>query len=215
MTTDQTEFRMGELIDTLRESYSGNAADIVEGWLDQLKAQVEAGMAQARRDAIDELRKVLAEPGMDDRPTFLDYCLNGAIESGSAGDWMCALDYETSKHDSKHPEYLPESATILEVGDGHVTQEMIDKVEAEGSEDLYEVTHETIEKGLARIREAHPVPDEGPENWKRNLTSVAGLSQGLRNEIVKADIMNDASLLDVIGYLAILEVALFNEVRYA
>lgn len=212
MTTDQTEFRMGELMGSLRESYSGNAADI-EAWLGQIKEQVEAGLAQARRDAIDELRKVLAEPGMDDRPTFLDYCLTGAIECGPAGDWMTVLDYNSG--DLDNPGEGAAKAVILETGDDHVTQEMIDKVEAEGSEDLYKVTHETIELGLARIREAHPVPDEGPENWKRSLTSVAGLGQGLRNEIVKADLFNDASILDVIGYLAILEVALFNEVRYA
>lgn len=80
---------------------------------------------------------------------------------------------------------------------------------------LFEVTHETIELGLQRIRHAVDIPDEGTGNWERNLTSVKHLGQGLRNLIIQADLTHEAGILDVWGYTMIVEVAIFGEGMYS
>lgn len=85
----------------------------------------------------------------------------------------------------------------------------------EPTQAVFEVTHETVEKGLALIRSAVDVPNTGTGNWERDLTSVPFLGQGLRNLIIEADLTNESSNLDVWSYSAILEIALFGEVRYA
>lgn len=183
-----------------------------------LKEKINKMLGQTREEVFEQLRKSAEKD--DKREHFLDYCLGGAIESGHAGSWMTVVEYDSgfmpdrwsSVPNVKTEQYRPASAAIIDSADDHVTQEYVDK--ALGGPNHYDVTHETIELGLRRIRGAHNVPDTGTGNWERGLTSVPGLGQHLRDEIIQADLANDAGRLDVIGYLAILEVAIFGEVRY-
>lgn len=187
---------------------------------------LDRAIRQAREDAFTLVREALKERGDDDRWEFLQYCLVGAMEHSGYGDWMLQVEYDSglNKFEIETLPGIPAdkerraaTATIIVADDDLLTREQVEKALNEGDEDhpAFKITHETIELGLQRIRQATNVPDEGTGNWERDLTSVKGLGQGLRNAIIAADLRNDASVLDVHGYLAILEVACFGEVRYA
>lgn len=207
-----SEFRMGELWDLLNLYVHPARMDGKE----KIKELVEAAQAQARRDTFDLVRDVMFDPQFDDRREFLDYCLTGALEGHTF--WFQRVRYDIGS-DAKptYDGYRPPSATIIESGEDYLDREKVTHI-LETNDDpdhpCFEVTQETIEKGLTLIRNATNIPDTGTGNWEKALTSVPNLGQGQRNEIIRADLTNDAGLLDADGYGAILEVALFGEVRY-
>lgn len=208
------EFRMGELMDKLRPHLTAERTE-------EIRALVEAGMAQARRDAFDILRDAFKAEQSADRWSFIQDCLCGAMEGHTF--WFLRIKYDVGHEPDLFPhgvtssqERRPASATIIEGADDDLTDELVKQVLNEGHEDYtaYDITHETIELGLKRIREAVNVPDTGTGNWERNLTSIPFLGQGTRNLILRADLLNDAGMLDADDYSAILEIALLGEVRY-
>lgn len=185
---------------------------------------LDRAIRQAREDAFNVLRDALREKGDDDRWTFVNYCLTGAIEHSGYGNWMLRVKYDEGRTDFDiqytpglaGKERRPARAEIIEVGDDELDAAGVKKALTEGDEDhpAFTITHETIELGLQRIRQAVDIPDEGPHPEQRNLTSVKHLGRKQRNAIIAADLRNEAGQLDVLDYLAILEIALFNEIRY-
>lgn len=189
------------------------------------RPMVEAAMAQAREDAFNIMRDALKTTDQNDRWEFLQYCLNGWVESGATGFLIVEYDAGISKFDidtirgmdrTKAKERRPAKVLAIEIGDDYLDDAAIEKALNEGDPEhpVFTVTHDTIEIGLQRIRQAVDIPDGGMGNWERNLTSVKFLGQGLRGLIIEADLTNEAASLDVYGYSAIVEIALLNEVRY-
>lgn len=216
-TDEPIEFHMSELL----RAFPAFATDEDRNALIET---VQAGFRQAREDAFTIVRDALREKGDDDRWTFVNYCLTGAIEHSGYGDWMMITKYDEGRtdFDIQHTpglagkERRPARAEIIEVGDDELDAAGVKKALKEGDEDhpAFTITHETIELGLQRIRHAMDVPDRGPHPEDRNLTSVKFLGRKQRNRIIAADLRNEAGQLDVLDYLAILEIALFNEIRY-
>jgi hypothetical protein len=158
---------------------------------------------------LDRVRAAIQATGnmMAHRESFLNDIINTAIESGHAGAWMHVESYEPA---FERPGAT--TATIREIGDEDAIG-----IPTEPTETFprFVITQATIEEGLKKFREATDIPDRGPGNWEKNLTSIPYVHTHLRDRIIGADLMNDAGTLDAADALAILEVALFNEVRYA
>lgn len=148
---------------------------------------------QARIELIEEIRKSIADT-QSALSDFYDDVIWGAIESGHAGAWMDVQEYNTDS---------PANAVITEAEDPE--------------HEKYKVDHDLIRKGLERIFGALNVPDviSSTGHRQREQTDVPFLSQFRRNRIIAAYVQDEAGVLDVVDYLAILEIALFGEVRYA
>lgn len=220
-----TEFRMGALLGDIRSRLPQTDTEAEQDeYIAQIKEQVEAGLAQARRDAFDLVREVLKPNALPDRWEFLQYCLTGWVECGHTGFLIHKYDSGLNNYSLLFTPGLPEgterrkaTATVIDQGDDELDEAGVERALNEGDEDhpVFEITHETIEKGLAKVRDAIDMPDKGPGNWERDLTSIPHLGQGLRNLIIEADLTNESSQLDIWSYTAIVEIALFGEVRYA
>lgn len=137
-----------------------------------------------------------ALPQEDTRNRFLDYIIEGAMESGSYGDWMIVEKYNTAHYPNGelHSYYTPANAVIIDTGGDELTEAEVKAAEQ------FTINHELIEKALYKIR---------------HHDHVEYLDKALRDSIRQADLLNEAGNLDVIGYLAILEIAIFGKVMYA
>lgn len=216
------EFRMGALLSDIRSRLPRTDTEAEQDeYIAEIKEIVEAAMTQARRDAFDILRDAFKDEQNADRWSFIQDCLCGAMEGHTF--WFVRVNYDIGHEPDLYPlgvdtdqERRPASAKIIEGADDFLDDAAVEKALNEGHEDypVFEVTHETIELGFKRIREATNVPDTGTGNWERNLTSIPFLGQGMRNLILRADLMHDAGMLDADAYSAILEIALLGEVRY-
>lgn len=91
--------------------------------------------------------------------------------------------------------------TIVECGDEAVTDES----------PRFEVTLDTIAKGLRMIREAKAT---GEESWGTEWTTVKYLSVGARSMIMRAERERDAGEIDSSLADVIVQVATLGEVRY-
>jgi len=163
---------------------------------EQIKELVAALMNEVRQDEYLIIKQALTTPYTPPRNEFLNGIITGAIESGDAGSWMYVLQY-------KHIKQFEAFATIVEeVSDVPQTQ--------------HKVNHSLIELGLKRIRQAADIqPGTDDDELGLSQTTILGLTQSMRKEIIAADLgIGGDGQLDVIGYLTILEVALFGEVRY-
>ena len=230
-TTEQIpqEFVMGALLSDIRSRISGEPTtdpDEQDEYISELRQIVMAGLLQARRDAFDLMREILREPGQDDRWTFLQYCVDGFMTSGQGGS---PVGFEVYEYDSGLDDHelrmLPGLAgkerreakgKVVVVGDDFLDGHAIRRAVEEGDPEhpAFDISHKTIETGLEMIRSAVDMPDTGTGNWERRLTSIAGLSRTERNQIIRADLTNEATDLDAITYAAIVEIALFGEVRF-
>lgn len=160
----------------------------------QLRMMLKEHASQVREALFMELR----DAGRPDtkRTEYLDGIITLAIESGSAGNWMNVFQYDI---------YKPDETIIVENPDdlGPGEQNYADL-------DQHLITHSLIEEGLRRIRNASPTKTEYGHTW----TTLQGLTNGGRLSILTSDLLNDAGEIGSGDALAVLEVALFNEVRY-
>lgn len=121
-----------------------------------------------------------------DRTAFLNDLITLFVEHGGYADWMVVRSWDDAS---------PQQSVILSAleADG-LTPSEIELL------DWHTVDHKLLETALSRIR---------------SLDEIPFLSAKVRSNIRRADLFNDAGLIDVIDGLAVVEIALFGEVRYA
>jgi hypothetical protein len=146
-----------------------------------------------------------------ERVRFLSDVLVTAIEHGGYGFPTCET-YEPEPGGDPAGTYAIVADRYLQPGD-------------DGYGRTWRVDLDTIARGMAIIRRAFVatdgVPDRcapggagdavyvHPDSWERLY-----LSHGLRQQLLAGDRANDAGEFDVIGALAVLEIALFGAVVY-
>jgi hypothetical protein len=208
-TTEELNRKLDDRLDLWSKAVGDRAVERLKDDIHKLVRQAMADVWETASNAVSKYNP---------REHFLDYVLDTAICSGDIGRWMAVVEHETYHHPETWPShiqtgpYKPASASIVELGDDDRTQEVIEGLLHTNAH--FDIDHEVIERGLYRIRMSTPMPDKGTGNWERHLTSIEGLSQQARRMIIQADLTNEAGDIDAVYALAILEIALFNEVRY-
>lgn len=130
-----------------------------------------------------------------DTPTrleFLNDVLTTAIENAGYGPWILLDEYDPGTNTT-------EGYAVLRVAPSYRDPE--DKAYKEP----YRIDHATLEKGFRAMRRRAGL------NTPRNNTELNGWVA----DVLQADVLNDASIMDVVDALNIMEVALFGEVRYS
>lgn len=160
-------------------------AAVTQSWID-LRKMIQDEIDKQNDGTWTLARSILSERTTPNRIEFLNDVIGVALTHGSYAPWCYIKTYSSVGDSAKDKDF----AVILEVKD--------EDDEMDGKEGGWIFNHEEVERALLTIRRGE----------------VSGLADNLRRDILWSDLHNEAQI-DVIAGLAILETAMFGEVRYA
>lgn len=126
------------------------------------------------------------------RRVFIDDCIENALDTGAFAKWLIILEYTPSRLTKGG--YTPAHAVVA-VDDG----EIYSPADIEDAK-KYTIDHASMERVFARIRH---------DNDIRRLDKEA------QDDIREADLLNDSMKLMGVGFLKLIEIAIFGEIQYS
>lgn len=156
-----------------------------QSWI-QLRKEIQEAVDKQADVTWELARSVINESITPNRIEFLNDIIGIAMNHGSYAPWCYVKTYSSVGDPTKDKDF----AVILEVKD--------EDDEMDGKEGGWTFDHDQVERALLTIRRGE----------------VSGIPDRMRKAILWSDLHNEAQI-DVLSGLAILETAMFGEVRYA